>query len=347
MIVRDEAAVIERCLRSVRPAIDRWVIVDTGSTDDTPQRIAQSLAGVPGTLHHRPWRNFGHNRSEALELARAEGDYLLFIDADEQLEVGAAFDAKTLHEPAYSLVTHFGDLIYDRVALVSSRLPWRWRGVLHEYLDAGESVRQPRVDGLAIHVTPDGARSRDPKKFEKDAAVLEAALREEPDNSRYTFYLAQSLRDAGELARALTVYQRRATQDGWEEEVWYALLQVARLQQALAAPSEQVLAAYLRAYENRPTRAEALVSLAGHLRQREQWPLAYLFAHAALELPLPSDRLFVERDAYTWRRQDECALAAFYTGRRAEAQDLWKALLAGNALPISERERVTRNLQFT
>ena len=58
MIVRDEAAVIERCLASVRPYIDSWVIVDTGSLDDTPARIVSTMAGVPGELHHRAWRNF-------------------------------------------------------------------------------------------------------------------------------------------------------------------------------------------------------------------------------------------------------------------------------------------------
>jgi hypothetical protein len=56
MIVRDEAQVIERCLSSVIGLIDYWVICDTGSIDGTPDLIANILAGVPGELHHRPWR---------------------------------------------------------------------------------------------------------------------------------------------------------------------------------------------------------------------------------------------------------------------------------------------------
>lgn len=55
MIVKDEAPVIERCLASVRPLLDSWCVVDTGSSDDTPQKVARALAGLPGTLHHRPW----------------------------------------------------------------------------------------------------------------------------------------------------------------------------------------------------------------------------------------------------------------------------------------------------
>ena len=43
------------------------------------------------------------------------------------------------------------------------------------------------------------------------AAVLEAALAREPGNTRYAFYMAQSLKDAGELSRALAAFRARAT----------------------------------------------------------------------------------------------------------------------------------------
>ena len=71
MIVKNEAHVIERCLASARPLIDAWCIVDTGSSDGTQGKIGELMAGIPGTLHERPWKNFGHNRGEALDLARA------------------------------------------------------------------------------------------------------------------------------------------------------------------------------------------------------------------------------------------------------------------------------------
>ena len=70
MIVKNEAHVIERCLASVLPVIDYWVIVDTGSTDGTQQKIQDFFDrnGIDGEMHNRPWIDFGHNRSEALEL---------------------------------------------------------------------------------------------------------------------------------------------------------------------------------------------------------------------------------------------------------------------------------------
>lgn len=346
MIVRDEAAVIERCLASVRAYIDYWVIVDTGSTDDTPARIATALATVPGELHHRPWRNFGHNRTEALQLAQGKADYLLFLDADETL--GATVGAKwpVLTEPAYSLQARFAELRYDRVSLVSTALPWRWEGVLHEYLEAGQIVAQPRLADFWIDVRAEGARSQDPKKFEKDAAVLEAALLQEPHNARYVFYLAQSYRDARQFALARARYEQRASMGGWDEEVWYALYQVARLGALLGEGKAQVMAAYLRAYSARPSRAEPLVALTHYLKLQHDWPLAYLFAQAAATIPLSSDRLFVDQPAYGWTRSDELALAAFYTGRYDQAQAVWQDMLNGADLPASERQRIQNNLGF-
>src|SRR5260370_33462938 len=103
MIVKNETPVITRCLASVRPFVDYWVIVDTGSTDGTQDIIRAALACIPGELHERPWRDFAHNRNEALELARDKGDYLLFIDADDRLRAPDGFGWPDLVQDAYYL----------------------------------------------------------------------------------------------------------------------------------------------------------------------------------------------------------------------------------------------------
>ena len=74
MIVRNEAKVICRALDSVMELIDYWVICDTGSTDDTPAIIKSYFQErkIPGELHSQAWINFGHNRNEALKLARGK-----------------------------------------------------------------------------------------------------------------------------------------------------------------------------------------------------------------------------------------------------------------------------------
>src|ERR1035437_6040364 len=171
MIVRDEAAVIERCLVSVRPFIDYWVIVDTGSVDDTAQRIETALAGIPGGLDRRPWKKFVHNRTEALNLAKDHGDYLLFIDADESLRAPSGFVWPALTDDAYYLNAEYGATLYRRCALVSTRLEWKWSGVLHEFLESTPQTHIGHLEWPHVVVQQDGARAHGPKTYEKDAAI--------------------------------------------------------------------------------------------------------------------------------------------------------------------------------
>ena len=87
LIVKNESKVIKRCLDSIKPFIDYWVVCDTGSTDDTKEIISSELSEIPGDLHDVPWVNFGHNRTKLIELCKGKADYLLLIDADEILLV--------------------------------------------------------------------------------------------------------------------------------------------------------------------------------------------------------------------------------------------------------------------
>lgn len=346
MIVRDESAVIERCLASVRPFVDSWVIVDTGSHDDTPQRVESALGGIPGELHHRPWRNFGHNRTEALELARARGDYLLFIDADEMLRAPNGFVWPDLSQDAYYLHVEYAGTIYSRGALVSTRLDWRWTGVIHEYLTSTPASTFTQLEWPRIVVLHDGARARDPKTYEKDAAILERALADEPQNARYAFYLAQSYRDAGQLEKARDAYRRRATMPGWDEEAWYSLYEIGRLNERLGAPAAEVQGAYLAAYQFRPQRAEPLYQLARYHRERREFALAYLFARQAAAIPRPADLLFIDDAVYRWRNLDEVSVAASWVGALSEGRQAIDRLIAEGNVPASERPRVEGNLQF-
>jgi len=343
MIVKNEAHVIRRCLDSVRPYIDRWVIVDTGSADGTQDLIRRHLQGVPGALHERPWRDFGSNRSEAIALARGQADYILVMDADNELAAPPGFAFAGLDADGYYIAHRYDGLEFGMAILLADRIDWRYEGVLHEYVTADVPHRISPLPGPWIVMHHEGARSRDPDTYRKDAAILEAALAREPGNARYAYYLAQSLKDAGELVRALAAFRHRATMPGWEEETWQARYQAALLVERLGQPPPAIERAYLEAWNARPTRAEPLVQLARWHRARAEWPLALLFARTAVATPRPADQLFVEEAVYAWRALDELAIAAWHGGARDEGRAAAQRLLAERRFPPAERERIEKN----
>lgn len=351
MIVKNESAVILRCLKSVKPWIHSWVIVDTGSTDGTQQLIQDFMQDLPGKLFERPWHNFGFNRTEALQLAQdsslPHADYLMFIDADESLLVKPEFQWGTLSGTAYYFECIYDHLRYQRNAMISTQLPWVWKGVLHEYLDSTSPHQWTSLEGPRIFVQHDSARGHDPQTYLKDIEVLKQGILDEPDNLRYQFYLAQSYQDAHMPQQALEAYQRRANAGGWEEERWMAQFRAAQLTERLNKPIEQIYMAYLQAWVSRPQRAEPLYELARYYREQKQFETACHFALQAVNIKSPNDILFVDDSVYAWKSLDELSVSATYCAKyKQDGKNAMIKLLMEQKFPTSEQERIVANLHF-
>src|SRR5690606_33902788 len=142
------------------------------------------------------------------------------------------------------------------------------------------------LKGVNITVVQDGSRSLDPKKYLRDAELLE----KNPDCSRSVFYLAISYDMAREERKALTAYRRRAQMGGWNEEVFYSHYRAGCLEEKLG---ESPIRSFCRAFAARPGRAEPLHLLAKRCNETGSPFLAYLLMQFAVILPFPEDRTFV------------------------------------------------------
>jgi len=319
MIVKNESSVIERSLCSVKPLIDYWVIVDTGSTDGTQKIIQNFMKDIPGKLYERPWVDFAHNRNEALELAKGKGDFVLFIDADEEFIYNKNFVMPSLDLDSYLVTINHAGSRYFRKQLINNHLKWNWVGVLHEYVNSSEAKSQGILKGVTNIYRSEGYRSRDLQKYHKDAKVLEKALEKEPNNSRYVFYLAQSYKDAGDFESALKNYEKRTKMGGWEQEVFWSLYQFAILQETLKMPADVVIKGYCDAYHFRPIRAEPLCKLAIFFRKKGNYLMAYLVARLGIEIPKPKDILMLEEWVYDYWLPMEKAIGAYWVGKYEES----------------------------
>jgi len=184
MIVKNEAHVIERCLRSVLPLISFWTIVDTGSTDSTRDVIRDILTGFQGRLHERPWVDFGYNRSEALKLAESHTDYLFVVDADDQIVFENNFSPEKVKSQLVAdaglvkVVDH--GISYKRMHFFRSQHGWRYEGILDEYATCGGTFTSNVISGISYVRIGGGGRSINTGKFDRDITVLKAALNKTP-----------------------------------------------------------------------------------------------------------------------------------------------------------------------
>ena len=196
LIVRDEARCIVRCLDSVRPFVDRIVVLDTGSTDDTP-----ALAKACGaTVHHMAWPDdFSIARNHALDLADA--DWNLILDADEWIDSGGdglrawcggpprlgTVCVHSGYDPAGAVVAD-GPQAANR-SWITRLLPRgvRYRGRVHE--QPVSPLPRARLD---LHIGHDGYfDAQMAGKIDRNAPLLLRELSDRPDDPYILYQLGK------------------------------------------------------------------------------------------------------------------------------------------------------------
>lgn len=335
MIVKDESKNMARCFKSVKNIVDKYIICDTGSTDNTKKVIQELLEGKDYEIHDHEWVNFGYNRELALQLAYKSGcDYALIMDADYELK---HLDTSNLKADAYYLNVKHGGMDLKQPLLLGLHKEWHWKAPAHNYISGNGKIEN--LDSLIISHIGEGAKSHcsSREKFLRDAALFENELKKEPNNTRSMFYLAQSYKDAGEYKESIKWYQKRAESGGWQEEIYWSLYQVAILTGLINKTFPQDL--LLKAYKYRPQRLEALYEVLHYLRH-EQPVLTYSLCDVKVEYP--KDSLFILGDIYRWKFKDELALCAYKIGQFKRAVELWESIDA----PESEQKRIQDNIKF-
>jgi glycosyltransferase involved in cell wall biosynthesis len=355
MIVKNESKVIERCFNSVKNIIDYWVICDTGSTDGTQDIIKNywEKEGIKGELYQHEWRNFGYNRTLAIGLAKGKCDYIITLDADEVFEFDSDFKMPFLDKDMYYIWTNKNNTHYQRLQLVSDKFEWYYKGVCHEYLthvekDGNNPVTQDIIPKMVNIPYPDGFRSSDPNKYKKDALLFEMALLDEPNNSRYIYYLAQSYRDCKEYDNAIKYYKLRVAlvPNCISEETYYAQYQIGLCKICKDEPFENYAGDLLKAYSIRPSRLEAIHTYLKMCRINNLNYLGYQTCKHILERNNleTNDTSFLQYDIYKWSMFNELSLAACGAKLFKESIEIIKRILDEKKYPYHMEKILLHNL---
>ena len=236
MIVKNESHIILSTLKNVLEHIniDYWVISDTGSTDDTIDIINNFFKerGISGEMFCDEWKDFGHNRTKALEHAFGKSDYLFIFDADDLIE-GNMNLPLILDKDCYKIQFE-NPVSYHRPILISNKMKWKYIGILHESIVSIDTKKSEEYLGGDYYILSRrlGNRSKNPDKYLDDAILLENAYNSETDiglQARYAFYCAQSYKDSGRNEISIKWYTKVLTLCNWNQEKYYSCMMLGEL----------------------------------------------------------------------------------------------------------------------
>lgn len=206
LIVRDEARCIARCLDSIRPHVDRMVVLDTGSVDGTPELAAACGAEV----NHLEWPNdFAAARNHALDLADA--DWNLVIDADEWILSGGERLRRWSRGPARLGLLCIHSAVEGHAEPGAGRRHWMGRLLPRGVRYAGRVHEQPvsslPCERIELHVAHDGyLADQIDRKRDRNGPLLERDLQDRPGNPYILYQLGKDSEQRGDPAVASVHY---------------------------------------------------------------------------------------------------------------------------------------------
>ena len=333
MIVKNEARIIERLLKSVQPIIDCFCIHDTGSTDNTIECIQRFSAqsGIPGKIVKNPFVNFAVNRTAALRDAKPMATFILLLDADMQLIIDPNFNKFFLETgDAFSLQQGHDGFQYSNTRVVRSTFAIDYCGVTHEYLNTAAGARRKDLPYLRVNDIGDGGAKAD--KYERDIRLLTQGIVDEPNNGRYYFYLGNSYNDTRQWEKAIAAYMRRVELGGWDEEVFYSLYRIGIAYRELK-DEDNFVKFSVRAWTHRPSRIESIYELVRYFKEKGKHAQACGFYNMVKGTPVSNDALFVHSQFYTHGLDYEYSLSAFYAGEK-NVHLAYKRLFEARALNL-------------
>jgi glycosyltransferase involved in cell wall biosynthesis len=227
LIVKNEAAVLQRCIDSWSKVCDHFFILDTGS--DNCDYLYNLFPTKPFNYFRTSYEkfSFGQARNDCIEYAeRVCGflpeTYYVMIDADDVLPAG--FEFPELTKDAYAINYRTSPTTsHVHYRMWRAELGLRYVGAVHEYLNV--SGRNCAVLPLEVIHDPLPNKGKDPKRNLN-------ILMSERNSLRQLFYLGNELMDNGRYSEACIYwshYVDRCRFEGfWDQELMCCMWRLAR-----------------------------------------------------------------------------------------------------------------------
>ena len=323
-ICKNESAFVDRWMDSMSEA-DTVIVLDTGSTDDTVQRLRDRGATVKEE-NITPWR-FDTARNRSLELVPEDADICVCTDLDEVFHPGwrellEEVWTQGTGQAAYRYTWSFNPDGSEGVVFWYEKIParrgYQWVHPVHEVLRwTGEGRPGPTVvaDGVQLDHRPDPQKSRG-----QYLPLLELSVEEEPEDDRNVHYLGREYMYHSRWADCIhtLTWHLSMPKATWKDERAASMRYIAR-SYAMLGQKQQAKNWYLKAVAEAPHLREPYVDLAMFLYGEEEWEGVAYFTACALRITQRTRTYICEAQAWGSLPYDLRSIALYRTGRVEEA----------------------------
>lgn len=226
MIVKNSGEILRKCLQGVKPYIDYWTILDTGSVDNTIDIIREEMSGIDGNLYQESFVDFSTTRNRSLELSSKRCKYTIILDDSYVLNGGDSLRKLLKKSDRSSYSIKIGNLnnnilssYYYSLRIIKSCENLRYRSRVHEYIYNPDNTEHIRSDNIFIDDLPDsehGVRSRN--RFRRDIDLLLQEDKDDPRNARTLMYLAKTYTLLKDYEKAIEYYNKMKELPGINRE---------------------------------------------------------------------------------------------------------------------------------
>lgn len=342
-ISKNESSFVERWVQSMKEA-DEIYVLDTGSSDDTVERLKQLGVHVIQKEIY-PWR-FDVARNESLNLVPMDTDICVCTDLDEVFEEGWRTSLENLWKKHFitrvKYLYHWSFDAYGNPATtfhinkIHSRNGYFWKHPVHEVLVPEENFQEIEImtDDFVLNHYPDAHKSRG-----SYLPLLEMSVEEDPEDDRNMHYLGREYMYYGKWQKAIETLHRhlnlsRAT---WKDERCASMRFIARCY-ARQGFFEEATLWYLKALEEAPYLRESYLELAFLKYYQKNYTESYHYAHQALSITEKSNSYINEPFAWDYHVYDLLSILSFELHFYEEA-----FLYAKKALQLNPKDKRIRN----
>lgn len=331
-IVKNEAHVLPRMLKSVLPLIDEYQILDTGSTDNTIQVIEDFFKGLEITgsvvvntsctemIDGRETFIYDKARNAALELLNQYKDQEVFgmwMDADDQLELPNNFDINKFKSnlekfDKVNFTVIYDNTMYSKCYMFRLSKNFYWKGKAHENLMCDDSILETTLPEIKILVSRNGNSWKEDNAKEKYLSHIRIFEKEVEANNhpRDVFYLAKSHQSAGQAAQAVEWFKKRADmKDVINEENYYSQFMMSVIKSTIGVDYREVFFDLLACSDFDDKKAEHILYIILILKELKLWQAAYIFSKFAVENyhkknPYPTRTMIIDSESYDHKLLD-------------------------------------------